>query len=57
VYVNLKDGLPLIESLSQLSGTTIPANQTENLRPLTSFIAYGTGDAGTGKFTAFLQIK
>jgi len=57
MYVNLKDGLPLIESLSQLSGNTIPANQSENLRPLTSFIAYGTGDSGTGKFTAFLQIK
>jgi hypothetical protein len=57
MYVNLKDGLPLIESLSQLSGTTIPADQSENLRPLTSFIAYGTGDSGTGKFTAFLEIK
>ena len=57
MYVNIKDGLSLIESLSQLSGTAIPANQTENLRPLTSFIAYGTGDSGTGKFTAFLQIK
>jgi hypothetical protein len=57
MYVNLKDGLPLIESLSQLSGTTIPANQSENLRPLTSFIAYGTSGSGTGKFTAFLQIK
>jgi len=57
MYVNLKAGLPLIESLSQLSGTTIPANQSENLRPLTSFIAYGTGDSGTGKFTTFLQIK
>jgi len=57
MYVNLKDGLPLIESLSQLSGTTIPANQTENLRPLTSFIVYGTSGSGTGKFTAFLQIK
>ena len=57
MYVNLKAGLPLIESLSQLSGTTIPPDQSENLRPLTSFIAYGTGDSGTGKFTAFLQIK
>jgi hypothetical protein len=57
MYVNIKAGLPLIESLSQLSGTTIPANQTENLRPLTSFIVYGTGGSGTGKFTAFLQIK
>lgn len=57
VYLNIKAGLPLIESFSQLSGTTIPANQTENLRPLTSFIAYGTGDSGTSKFTAFLQIK
>lgn len=57
MYVNIKSGLPLIESLSQLGGTTIPANQAENLRPLTSFIAYGTGDSGTGKFTAFLQIK
>ena len=57
MYVNIKAGLPLIESLSQLSGTTIPANQSENLRPLTSFVAYGTGDSGTGKFTAFLQIK
>lgn len=57
MFVNLEDGLPLIESLSQLSGTTIPADQSENLRPLTSFIAYGTGDSGTGKFTAFLEIK
>ena len=57
MYVNLKAGLPLIESLSQLSGTTIPPDQSENLRPLTSFIAYGTGDSGTGKFTTFLQIN
>ncbi|MEP6977282.1 MAG: hypothetical protein ABI948_04440 [Thermoleophilia bacterium] len=57
LYVNIKAGLPLIESFSQLSGTTIPANQTENLRPLTSVIVYGTGGSGTGKFTAFLQIK
>ena len=57
MYVNLKAGLPLIESLAQLGGTTIPPDQSENLRPLTSFIAYGTGDSGTGKFTAFLQIK
>ncbi|MDX6509824.1 MAG: hypothetical protein QOG81_1576 [Gaiellaceae bacterium] len=57
MYANIKDGLSLIESLSQLSGNTIPANQSENLRPLTSFVAYGTGGSGTGKFTAFLQIK
>jgi hypothetical protein len=57
MYVNLKDGVPLIESLAQLGGASVPPDVSDNVRPLTSFVAYGTGDAGTGKFTAFLEIK
>ena len=40
-----------------LSGSTLPAEATDNLKPLRSFLAWGghSGDAAT--FDAFLEIK
>ena len=57
LYVNLKDGIPVIENYATTSGTTIPQIIQRNLAPLRAFVAYGTGESNLTKFTAFLQIK
>lgn len=57
VYVNLKDGIPVIESFAQVAGSTVPPDVSENVRPLQSFVAYSTGDGSETSFTAFLSIK
>jgi hypothetical protein len=57
VYVDLKDAIPLLESLVQLSGTQTPAQVSDNLRPLQSFTAWATRDGDVNKFTLFLEIK
>jgi hypothetical protein len=57
VYVNLKDSIPAIESLAQLSGQTIPSSVGGNLSPLRAFVAYGRSSGSEASFTAFLQVK
>ena len=57
VYVDLKDAIPLLESLVQLSGKQAPREVSDNLRPLQSFTAWATRDGDVGKFTLFLEIK
>ena len=57
VYVNLKDAIPLVENFATTAGESIPPQVADNLRPLRSFVAYGSGDKNLSKFTAFLQIK
>jgi Protein of unknown function (DUF3352) len=57
LYVNLKDAVPLAESLAQLSGTSIPPLVSNNLAPLRTFTVYGTGKPGEIAFTAFLEVK
>jgi hypothetical protein len=56
-YVDLKNSIALIESLAGLGGESLPAEVTQNLRPLRSFVAWSerAGDAFT--FDAFLEIK
>jgi hypothetical protein len=56
-YVNIKDSVPLIQGLAQLSGATIPPDVSANLAPLQSFLMYGTVDNGVAKFTALLQAR
>jgi hypothetical protein len=57
VYLNLKDGIPLVESLAQLGGAQPPPLVADNLRPLRSFTAWATSDGDVSKFAAFLEIK
>jgi hypothetical protein len=57
LYVNLKDAVPLVESLAQLGGATVPPILSNNLAPLRTFMLYGTAKPGELGFTAFLEIK
>jgi hypothetical protein len=57
VYVNLRDGIPLLEGLAQLSGQSIPSSVSGNTAPLRAFVAYGKSEGSETSFTAFLQVK
>jgi hypothetical protein len=57
VYVNLKDSIPLIESLAQLGGSQLPADVTANLRPLRTLVAWASAKTGQGQATIFLEVK
>jgi hypothetical protein len=57
VYLNLKDSIPLLESLAQLGGQTIPSDVGGNLQPLHAFVAYAKSSGDEASFTAFLQVK
>jgi len=57
VFIDLKNSIALIESLAGLSGSTLPAEVTENLRPLRSFTAWGASSGGGVTFDAFLEIR
>lgn len=57
LYVNLKDSIPLLESLAQLGGTQIPPMVTDNLRPLRTALAWASASGGEGRSTLFLEVK
>lgn len=57
VYANLHDGLQLLLNYAGASGAKVPPDLEANLKPLKSFVAYGTADGGLAKFSAFLEIK
>jgi hypothetical protein len=57
LYVNLKDTIPLIESLAGLGGSVPSAELTANLAPLRSLTAWGGGSGNTRTFDVFLEIK
>jgi hypothetical protein len=56
-YVDLKNSIALVESLARLSGSGLPPEVTDNLRPLRSLVAWSarSGDAYT--FDVFFEIK
>ena len=56
-YLDLKDSIPLLEGLAGLAGQTPPAEVTQNVRPLRSFLAWMEGSGSTRTFDAFLEIK
>jgi hypothetical protein len=56
-YLDLKNAIPLIEGLAGLAGETPPAEVTENVRPLRSFLSWMEGSGSTRTFEAFLEIK
>jgi hypothetical protein len=56
-YFDLKNAIPLIEGFAGLSGTKIPAEVSDNLRPLRSFLSWSAGSGDSRTFDAFLEIK
>jgi hypothetical protein len=56
-YLDLKDSIPLLEGLAGLAGQTPPAEVTENVRPLRSFLSWTEGTGNERTFDAFLEIK
>ncbi|MDQ5821043.1 MAG: DUF3352 domain-containing protein [Actinomycetota bacterium] len=57
LYVNLKAGIPVLESFAQVAGSALPPQVSENISPLESFIAFGSGDSSETKFGSFLRIE
>ena len=57
VYIDLKNAIPMLLSLAQLSGSQPPPVVTENLKPLRSFLAWNEGSGDTRTFNLFLEIK
>ncbi len=55
LYVNMRDGLALLEQLGELSGAS-PA-ELGDLRPLQYVVVQTGGEAGRTTFTGFLGIK
>jgi hypothetical protein len=55
LYLDFKDGVPLVEGFAQLSGTQIPLSIDENLRPLRSLVAYTVRDGNTQTVEVFVQ--
>jgi Protein of unknown function (DUF3352) len=56
-YFDLKNTIPLVEGFAGLAGTKIPAQVSENLAPLRSFLAWSAGSGNSRTFDAFLEIK
>ena len=57
VYLNLKDTIPMLESLAGLGGTNVPSEVSANLAPLRSLLAWSGGSGDTRTFDVFLEIK
>jgi Protein of unknown function (DUF3352) len=57
LYVNLKDTIPMIETLAGLGGGSVPSEVAANLAPLRSLLAWGAGSGDTRTFDVFLEIK
>jgi Protein of unknown function (DUF3352) len=57
VYVNLADAVQLIQNYAGLANGRLPADVRENLKPLRSFVAYGTSSGDVTKLGAFLAVK
>jgi Protein of unknown function (DUF3352) len=57
IYVNLKDTIPMIETLAGLGGSNVPSDVAANLAPLRSLLAWSAGSGDTRTFDVFLEIK
>ena len=55
LYLNVEDGLPLVEAVAQLANQKIPKVWAENLRPLRAVLVYGTRTGDTQTLVAFAQ--
>ena len=57
LYVNLKDGIPLIERYAGLAGSAVPGSVLQNLAPLKAIVAWSTLTGRTSAVKLFLQIQ
>jgi hypothetical protein len=57
LYLDLQGLVPLVQSYVGLAGGSIPSDAQANLKPLRSFVAYGTTSGDLTKIAAFLQLK
>jgi uncharacterized protein DUF3352 len=57
LYVNLKNTIPLIETLIGFGGLDVPSEVTDNLAPLRSFLAWTGGSGDTRTVDVFLEIQ
>ena len=57
IYLDLKAGIPMIESFAGLAGAAPPEEVTANLRPLRSLLVWNAGSGDTRTFDVFLEIK
>ena len=55
LFLNLKDGVPVVESLARLGNREIPAEVDDNLRPLRSALVYGSRNGDLQDVVAFVQ--
>ena len=57
LYVNLHDGVRLIENYLGLAGEKMPPEVAANLKPLQSLVVYNSTSGDLSKVVAFLEIK
>lgn len=57
VYLDIKNLVPLLESVASLAGGDLPQDVVENLQPLRSLLAWSEGEGDSRTFDAFLEIK
>lgn len=57
VYLDLKDSIPLVESLVQLGGQSVPPAVSNNVRPLRTLVAWAEPKGNDQSLTAFLELK
>jgi hypothetical protein len=55
LFLNLKDGIPLVESFARLGNQRIPPEVEDNLQPLRSALVYGSRDGDLQDVVAFVQ--
>ena len=56
-YLNLHDGLQLVQSYLGLSGEKMPPDLAANLKPLQSLVGYSSTSGDVSKSVVFLEIK
>jgi hypothetical protein len=57
LFLNVEDGLPLVEAIAQLANQKLPRVWTDNLRPLRSVLVYGTRKRDEQTVVAFVNVR
>lgn len=57
IYLDLRGGVELIQSYLGLAGEDVSADLRANLKPLQSFVGYGTRDGDVTSVVAFLEVE
>ena len=57
IYLDVADVAALVENYAGLTGGKLPPDLEQNLKPLRSFVAYGSSDGDLTTFAAKLAIK